>query len=154
MQMKSYLTNKNITKSSQALAELLNLGLVSLGLVAILILGAALFLNVESQVLQEDNSTAVGLVDNGLDLGANTVRGKGDVLAQQFLELGNDGLQRVLGVGGAVGTTEVRHEDDRLGAIVNGMLDGGDGTDDTLVVSDLVVLVEGDVEVDLGKGWC
>lgn len=142
-------TNVNVTKSSQALAELFNLGLVSLGLVAILILGAALLFNMESQILKENNSTAIGLVNDGLDLGANAVGGKCDALAKQLLELGNNGLQRVLWVGRAVGTTEVGHQDDGLGAIVDGMLDGGDSTNDTLVVGDLFVLVERDVEVDL-----
>jgi hypothetical protein len=42
----------------------------------------------------------------------------------------------------------VGHEDDRLGAIVESMLDGGQGADDALVVGDLVT-VERDVEVDL-----
>lgn len=37
--------------------------------------------------------------------------------------------------------------------MVDGMLDGGDGTDDTLVVGDLFVLVEWDVEVDLCTRW-
>jgi len=41
------------------------------------------------------------------------------------------------------------HEDHGLGAMVDGVLDGWDGTDDTLGVGDLLVGVEGDVEVDL-----
>jgi hypothetical protein len=43
----------------------------------------------------------------------------------------------------------MRHENHGLGAIVDGMLDGGQGADDALVVGDFLVLVEGDVEVDL-----
>jgi hypothetical protein len=43
----------------------------------------------------------------------------------------------------------VRHEHDGLGAVVNGILDGGDGADDALVVGNVLVGVEGDVEVDL-----
>jgi hypothetical protein len=43
----------------------------------------------------------------------------------------------------------VGHEHDGLGAVVEGILDGGDGADDALVVGDVLVLVEGDVEVDL-----
>jgi alpha-acetolactate decarboxylase len=45
----------------------------------------------------------------------------------------------------------VGHQDDGFGAIVDGVLDGGDGAGDTLVVGDLGVglLVEGNVEVDL-----
>lgn len=44
----------------------------------------------------------------------------------------------------------MRHQDDSLGAIVEGILDGGQGTDDALVVGDLLVGVERDIEVDLG----
>ena len=147
------LTDVDITKSGQALSELLDIGLVGLGLVAITVLGAALLLNVEAQVLEEDDGTVVGLVDDGLDLGADTVGGEGDGLAQKALELGDDGLKGVLGVGGAVGTAKVGHEDDGLGAIVNGVLDGRKGTNNALVVCDFLVLVKGDVEVDLYFFW-
>lgn len=41
------------------------------------------------------------------------------------------------------------HQDDGLGPAGNGMLDGGQGADDTLVVGDVLVVVEGNVEVDL-----
>lgn len=143
------IVDEDVTESGQALAELINLGLVSLGLVAISILGAALFLNVETQVLEEDDGTVVSLVDDGLDLGADAVGGESNALAKQLLELRNDGLERVLGVHGTIGTSKVRHEDDRLGAVVESMLDGGDGTDNALVVGDVLVLVEGNVEVDL-----
>jgi hypothetical protein len=43
----------------------------------------------------------------------------------------------------------VRHEDDGLGSVVDGILDGGESADDALVVCDVLVGVEGDVEVDL-----
>lgn len=145
------LTDVDVAQSSQALAELLNLGLVGLGLVALLVLGAALLLNVESEVLQQDNGTVVGLVDNGLDLGADTVGSKGDGLAQELLELGNNRLEGVLGVDSAIGTSKVGHQDDSLGAIVESVLDGGDGTGNSLGVGDVLVLIEGHVEVDLDK---
>ncbi|POR33511.1 Uncharacterized protein TPAR_06301 [Tolypocladium paradoxum] len=141
----------DVAQGSQALAERVNLGLVRLGLVAVLVLGAALLLDVESQVLEQHDGAVVGLGDNGLDLGADAVRGKGDLVAEQLLELRDDGLQRVLGVDLAVGAAEVGHEDDGLGAVVEGVLDGGDGADDALVVCDLLVFVEGDVEVDLNQ---
>jgi hypothetical protein len=41
------------------------------------------------------------------------------------------------------------HQDDGLGAILEGVLDGGEGTDNSLVVGDVLVGVERDVEVDL-----
>jgi hypothetical protein len=106
---------------------------------------------VEAQVLEKDNLAVVGLVDNGLNLGADGVRGKGHRLAQELLEDRDDGLERVLGVDGTVGTAKVRHENHCLGAIVDGVLDGGESTDDTLGVGDVLVCVQGNVEVDLGK---
>jgi len=41
------------------------------------------------------------------------------------------------------------HKDDGLCAVVAGILDGGEGADDALVVGDLLVGIERDVEVDL-----
>jgi hypothetical protein len=45
----------------------------------------------------------------------------------------------------------VGHEDDGLGAVIDGILDGRQSTDDTLRVGDcgVVVLVEGHIEVNL-----
>jgi hypothetical protein len=104
---------------------------------------------VETQVLQQNNLAASSLVDSLLDLGTNAVLGEDDALAKQLLQLGDNGLQAVLGVGLAVGTAQVRHQHDGLGAVVNGILDGGQGADNALRVGDVLVLVEGDVEVDL-----
>jgi len=143
------LTDVDVTKSGQALAELLNLGLVGLDLLALRVLAAALLLGVETQVLEENDTTVLGVVDGLLDLGADTVVGEGDLLADKLLELSNNGLQRVLLVDLTVGTAEVGHEDNGLGAIVDGVLDGRDGTGNTLVVGDVLVGVERDVEVDL-----
>jgi hypothetical protein len=47
----------------------------------------------------------------------------------------------------------VGHQDDGLGAVVDGILDGGQGTDDALVVGDGLVLVERDIEVDLRSDY-
>jgi hypothetical protein len=41
------------------------------------------------------------------------------------------------------------HENDGFGTIVAGVFDGRECADDALVVCDLLVTVEGDVEVDL-----
>lgn len=146
------LTDVNIAELGEVLAELLNLGLVGLDLVALGIGALALLLNVEAEVLKENNFTVVGLVDNLLNLGTDAVGGEGDLLAEELLELRNNGLQGVLGVGLAVGTAKVRHEDNGLGAMVERILDGGDGTGDTLRVGDLLLGVKGDIEVDLEKG--
>lgn len=143
------LTDVDVSQCREALAELGNLLLVRLGLVAVLVLGRSLLLKVEPQVLQQHNATALGLVHDGLDLGADAVGSEGHRLAQQLLELGNHRLQAVLGVGASVGPAKVGHEHHGLGAVVDSILDGGDRTGDTLVVGDLLVGVKGDVEVDL-----
>lgn len=114
-----------------------------------LILGATLLLSVETEVLKQNDLTTGGLVDGLLGLLANGVLSEDNAAAQELLELRDNGLQTVLGVDLAVRTAEVGHEDDGLGAILDGVFDGGEGTDDTLVVGDLLVGVEGDVEVDL-----
>jgi hypothetical protein len=142
-------TDVDVTEGSKALAELLNIGLVGLDLLAFSILGAALFLSVETQVLEENNLTIGGLVDGLLGLSADTVISEDDALAEKLLEHGNNGLQAVLGVDLAVGTAKVGHEDHSLGAVLDSILDGGEGTDDTLGVGDILVLVEGNIEVDL-----
>jgi hypothetical protein len=41
------------------------------------------------------------------------------------------------------------HENHSLGAMVNGIFDRWNGTSDTLVISDILVGVEGDIEVYL-----
>lgn len=143
-------TDVDIAEGSQAFPELGNLLLVGLGLVAILVLGGALLLDMEAKVLQQHDAAALGLVDDGLDVRADAVRREGDGLAQELLEFGDDGLQAILGVGASVGATQVGHEHYGLGAIVDSVLDGGDGACDALVVGHLLVRVEGHIEVDLG----
>lgn len=103
----------------------------------------------ETQVLQQNNLASSSLVDSLLDLWTDAVLGEDNALAEQLLQLGDNGLQAVLGVGLAVGTAQVRHQHDGLGAVVNGILDGWQGADNALRVGDVLVLVEGDVEVDL-----
>lgn len=142
-------TNVNITKSSQALAELSNLGSVGLDLLALGILGATLLLGVETQVLKKDNLASGGLVNGLLNLGANAVLGEDNALAELLLENGDNGLQAVLGVDLAVGATKVGHQDNGLSTVVDGIFDGGQGTNDTLGVGDLELAVEGNVEVNL-----
>lgn len=144
------LTDINISQSRQALPELIHLGLVRLDLLAILILVAALLLSMEPQVLQQDNLSIARLVNGLLDLLAHAVVREDDLLAaEQLLQLGDYGLQAVLGVGLAVGPAEMRHQDYAFGAVLDGVFDGGKGAHDALVVCDFLVAVEGNVEVDL-----
>lgn len=143
------LTDVDVTKSSQSLAELFDLLLVSLDLLALGILRAALLLGVETQVLKEDDLATSGLVHNLFSLLADAVLGEDDRLAKQLLQLSSNRLQAVLGIGLAIGTAEVGHEDNGLSTILNGVLDGRQSTDDTLIVGDLLVGIERNVEVDL-----
>lgn len=103
----------------------------------------------ESQVFEQDDLTTRSLVDDFLCFRANTVLCEDDAAAEELLELGDNGLQAVLGVDFAVGTTKVGHQDDGLGAVVNGIFDCGQGTDNSLVVGDVLFGVKGDVEIDL-----
>lgn len=104
------LTDIDISESGQTLPELIHLGLISLHLLALGILGAALLLGVESQVLEQDHLSVLCLVHGLLDLLAHAVLGEDDLLsAEQLLELGNHGLKAVLGVGLAIGAAEVGH---------------------------------------------
>lgn len=146
---KDILTDVDVTELGETLAELLNLGLVGLDLVALGIGALALFFDVETEVLEENNLAVVGLVDDLLNLGADAVGGEGDALAELLLKLGNDGLEGVFLVYLTVGSAEVRHEDDGLGAMVNGVLDGRHSADDALGVGNLLVGVKGHVKVDL-----
>lgn len=149
MRIQCIRTDVDVTKSSQALAELSNLLLVGLDLLALSILGAALLLSVETQVLQENNLATSGLVDGLLGLSTDAVLSEDHALAEQSLQNGDNGLQAVLGVDLAIGAAKVGHEDDGLGAVVDGILDGGESTDNTLGVGDVLVLIQRDVEVDL-----
>jgi hypothetical protein len=95
---------------------------------------------VEAQVLQQNDLSILCLVDRLLHLLANAVVCENHAFAKQFLELGNYRLETVLRVCLSVGPAEVRHEDDGFGAILDGILDRGEGSDDTLVVCDFVAV--------------
>ncbi len=104
----------------------------------------------EAQVLEENNLAVVGLAHDSLDFWAHGVGGELDALAKKLLQLRDDGLQAVFGVDLAVGSAKMRHQYDGLRAVVDGMLDGGYGTGDTLGVGNVLLVVKGDVKVDLG----
>lgn len=137
----------DVGERRKRLSELLDLLGVSLDLLAVGILGGSLLLGVESEVLEENDLTVLGVGNLLLDLGADTVVEEDDGLAEQLGELGLDRLQGVLLNSLAVGSAEMRGEDDSLGALVNSVLDGGKSGDNSLVVSDLGA-IERDVEVD------
>ena len=147
------LTDENVSQSSQALSELLNLSLICLNLLSLGILRASLLLGVKTQVLQENDLSAASLVDNILNLFSNTIRCKLDLLSvQELLKLWHDWLQGVFGLHLAVWAPQVGHEDHGLRTIVNGIFDCWDGTGNTLGIRNFLIGVKRDVEVDLGYG--
>lgn len=149
LEIEVILTDEDIRKLGKILAELVNALLRSLDLLSFSILAASLLLSVEAQVLQENDLAVLGVVDNLLDLWSDAVRSEGDAAAEKLLELWNDGLERELVVDLAIWAAQVGHQDNSLGAVVDGILDGWDGTGDTLCVGDVLLGVERDVEVDL-----
>lgn len=143
-------TNVNIPQRSQPFPELLHLRRIRLNLLALLILIAALLLRMKPQILQQNHLPAAGLINRPLDLRADAVlRENHRAATKQLLQLGHDGLQAEFGIGLAVWPAEMGHEHDGFGAVVDGIFDGWKRSDDSLVVCDVLVLVEGDIEVDL-----
>lgn len=143
------LTDKDIRKPGETLTELGNGLWRSLDLLSVGVLAASLLLGVEAQVLQENHLAVLGVVHNLLNLWSNAVWSEGDAAAEKLLELRNDRLERELVVDLAIRAAQVGHQDHSLGAVVDGILDGGNGTGDTLCVGDILLGVEGNVEVDL-----
>ena len=86
----------------------------------------------EAEVLKEEDLAVLAGENGLLDVLSDAVVEEGDGAAEELAQFLRDGLERVLGAGGAVGATKVGHEDDRLGAVVKSVLDGGKGGDDTL----------------------
>lgn len=143
------LTDEDIRELGEILTELGNALWRSLDLLSVGILAASLLLGVEAQVLQENNLAVLGVVHNLLNLWSDAVRSEGDAATEKLLELRNDRLERELFVDLSIWAAQVGHQDNSLGAVVDGILDGGDGTGNTLCVGDVLLGVEGDVEVDL-----
>ena len=149
VEMDVILTNEDIRKLGKILTELINALLRSLDLLSVGILAASLLLSVEAQVLQENHLAILGVVNNLLNLWSDAVRSEGDAAAEKLLKLWDDRLERELLVDLAIRAAQVGHQDNSLGAVVDGILDSWDGTGNTLCVGDVLLGVEGNVEVDL-----
>lgn len=137
----------HVSKRGQASAELLDSLGVSLGLLALSILGRALLLDVVTQVLEQDDLATLGSLAGLLDLLTNTVVEEFDGLTEQLLNLLGNRSQGVLGLDLTVGATQVGHQDDALGTLLQSILDGRQSLDDTVVVADNTIL-EGNVEIN------
>ena len=112
-------------------------------------LGVVLFLALlEAGVLQQED--LAGREGGGLGGGVGThhVGGQDDVLAQQLAQAGGNRLQGQLGLDLALGLAHMGAGDDRR-ALLQQVLDGGQGGADALVVGDdaAAVLGHGHVEV-------
>ena len=108
----------------------------------------AFFFDVEAEIFEENDGAGREFSASSFDRGADAVIEESNGAAEKFFEFGSDGLEGKLGDLLAVGTTEVRHEDDRS-AFFQSELDrwnrGGDASGVGDGAGDLVL---GDVEVD------
>jgi len=108
--------------------------------------GLALLLGIETQVFEQHHLAGLEVCSHLSGLLAHAVAGKHHLHAQAFLDGGDDLLQRELGIGILLGTSQVRHQDDRA-ALFEHLLDGGDRRTDAGIVRHLALLVEGHVEI-------
>lgn len=58
-------------------------------------------------------------------------------------------MKRVFGIDFAVRASQMGHEDDSLGSVIDSIFDGWDSSGNTLIVGNVLVRVERDVEIDL-----
>ena len=73
-----------------------------------------------------------------LDFGSDTVIKEDDIAFEEFFQFLGDGLEGVLVRALTIGTAEVGHQGDCFGMVVDAVLDGGQGSDNALVVCDFV----------------
>ena len=138
----------DVGELAEAGAEGGHLGGISLHAVPFGILGLALFLDMETDILEQDDLAGFQGGAGGLDLGSDAVVEELHRLAEQFLQLCGDGLEGVLGDALAVGAAEMAGQDDRR-TLIQGVLDGRKRRGDALGIGDLSgLLVLGDVEVN------
>lgn len=138
----------DITIAGEGLGELLDSSWVGLDLLAIGVNTAALFLDVEPDVLEEDDGALGWVLDGGINLWANALWDEGDWLADELLKALSNWPQGGLRVHTAVRAAKVGEEDDRLGALLEDFVDGWDRSGDPLVVGDLAISAERNVEVN------
>jgi len=101
---------------------------------------------VEPEVLQQHHVPRAHRGHRVLDLGADTVGQEPHVFLQEALEALGDGCEAESRIRLAGGAAEVRGQDDAR-ALVDRVVDRGEGGPDPGVVGDVEVFVERDVEV-------
>ena len=116
-----------ISEFGETCTELLDLGRVCLGLVALLILDRALLFDVETKVLKENDGARCSFVNGLLDLWADTFVEEDDWLAELCLKLLCNRSKGVLFDDFAIRTSEVGHQGDGLGACLINEYPAGHG---------------------------
>ena len=145
---------------SQLLDELLLRALLQSLLCGLLLLvggvlgqtaGLALLLGVETQVLEQHHLAGLEVLGHFGGLLTHAVAREEDLLTQTCLDGGHDLLERELGIGILLGTSQMRHEYYGT-ALLQNLLDGGDGGTDAGVVGYMAFAVEGHVEIHTDYG--
>ena len=142
------IVDEDITVAGEGLTELLDGLWVGLDLLALGIEARAFLFDVEADVLEEDDGALSWVLDGGISEWADNLWDEGDWLADELLKALSDWLEGGLWVDTAIWTAEVGDKDDSLSTLGENLVDGWEGSGDSLVVGDLAVLAEWDVEVD------
>lgn len=111
-----------------------------------LVLGLLL---VESSVLEHDNITLLGGIDNLLDFVTDAVGGELDFLSEQLSHALGTGSEGELVLWSVLGAAQVR-ADSHDGSLALEVFDGGDGRPDTGIIGDLLA-IKGNVDVAPNK---
>mmetsp|Transcript_89712 Transcript_89712/g.142776 ORF Transcript_89712/g.142776 Transcript_89712/m.142776 type:complete len:432 (-) Transcript_89712:50-1345(-) len=130
--------------------KFLDLLLVSLDLVALRVDTLALFLNMESQILQQDDRTSCRISASRLNFWPHAILAECHWFAEFFFQDLGNWRQGILFHNGTIRSAEMRCQHYRLGTFLQNLLDSGQGTVDALSVSDLrgIRLVLRHVEVN------
>jgi len=107
----------------------------------------AFFSEIESKVLEQEDLTFLAIFDHLNGLWTNRFWDKCDISSECFADSWDDWLEGEFLLHSTVWSTSVRHKDDRMGTLIEQVLDTWNGCGDSQWVSDLSVL-HGDVEVD------
>ncbi len=142
-------TDVDVAQGGQSFSKLFDGAFVSFDFIAIGVFAAPFLFCVEAQVFKQYNPAPTDSVDCFLDFLAHAIVREDDLFPKQFLQFGNNGFHAVLRVAFAIRAAQVGHEYDRFGSMFCGVLDGGQGADNTLIVGDVAFFVKGNIEVDL-----
>ena len=115
---------------------------------AVFVFGFAFLFDVEAEVFEEGDFAGLHVGAGGFDFEADTIFEETDGAAEEFREFFGDGLEGVFGHAATIRAAEVAHQDNG-GALVERVLDGGEGGDDALGVRDGAGgFVLGNIEID------